>query len=820
MKKSDNPSVGDDGAIFLAFLTTDTYLKNLNMSHKKIGDTGANALAQALMVNNTLTGVYLPYNQIGDTGAIALAKALMINKTLTALYLPYNQIGDEGALFLAAALTINTSLQYLDLTNNQIRDEGANMLAEALKTNTTLQNLSLTSNQIGYAGTIKLAEALMINKTLTELYLSGNKIGDAGAIKLAAALKTNTYLQILDLSGNKIGDAGAIKLADALKINTYLKNLNLSRNQIEEEGAIALEKALTENISLTELYLPYNPIGDKGAEHLAIILMKNKKLKSLGVKGAKNLELGLLKNTTLEALDVYQDKKVDMPSDEIEIAIALATVLKTNNTLKHLFIEYIGRKGAEALLEALKTNTSLLTLQHNMDDDKYIQDLIRPIRLRLLYNKLLNLPIERSKANLQALKDNGLEDFFTEKEEELLKGWADKLESRFYKHSITMSEDHLTSLIDCVVPVFDPLPEKMEDFKEKLYLVFNGEKPETLIPFIQNQADTDPVLMPYSAEGTYGTIHPIDGNTKEVAKKVKLTGDDEEKRETNNEFLDENLTTIMLFCLHKKLQDFLVRLRTVPDAHTAAAALRRSFLQPFPEIVLIRKTIHDPVSQQEQLICFMGNLDRNSRAFFNDDSVAGVDKISLLIQICNLLYCLQESCGFTHGDMRDKNIMVRKEDIGVDSAINPKMHITSKYRPYFIDLGMACADLSRCCNVKHPRYVANGIYDTTDRCKNKSQDMRLYLFTLFTLYTTKDAKAKDAEKADDKENELKTYLTGLFKKKDCIFSRSIPIDLYEEKQTEHKESPSDAFYKDTETINDTTFYPENIFYDLMQLLMV
>jgi hypothetical protein len=215
----------------------------------------------------------------------------------------------------------------------------------------------------------------------------------------------------------------------------------------------------------------------------------------------------------------------------------------------------------------------------------------------------------------------------------------------------------------------------------------------------------------------------------------------------------------------------------------------------------------------------MENLDRDSRDFFNDDSITGIDKISLLIQICNLLYCLQESCGFTHGDMRDKNIMVRKKDIGVDSAINPKMHITSKYRPYFIDLGMACADLSPCCNVKHPRYVANGIYDTTDRCKNKSQDMRLYLFTLFTLYTAKDAKAKDAEKADDKENELKTYLTGLFKKKDCIFSRSIPINLYEEKQREHKESPSDAFYKDTETINDTTFYPENIFYDLMQLLM-
>ena len=301
-----------------------------------------------------------------------------------------------------------------------------------------------------------------------------------------------------------------------------------------------------------------------------------------------------------------------------------------------------------------------------------------------------------------------------------------------------------------------------------------------------------------------------------------MTGDDEEKRKTNNEFLDENLTTIMLFCLHDQLQEHL----------------GRYFPQPFPEIVLIRKTIHDRLPQQVPpspppsppplpLICFMEKIDCNSRDFFNDGSVAGVDKILLLVQICNLLYCLQESCGFTHGDMHDGNIMVKKEYIEIVSAINPEKRITSEYRPYFIDLGLACADLSLCCKVK-PRYVANIVYKTQDRCKNKSQDMRLYLFTLKDFYDAKakDAEAKDVEKVDDKENKLKTYLTGLFTKNECIFSsckRSIVqknrnIDFYEEKQ-KHKNYPFHAFYQDTETINDPTFYPENIFYDLMQLLV-
>jgi hypothetical protein len=584
-------------------------------------------------------------------------------------------------------------------------------------------------------------------------------------------LKTNESVRILSLSDNDIGDGGAIALADMLKTNTYVQNLILSRNRIGNGGANALAEALMVNNTLTELCLAFNQIGDEGTNALADMLKTNKNLKSfeisVGVEGANALALGLKKNTALEALDVYQDKT---SSDELayeladEIAIALADALKTNRTLKHLFLLYIGDKGAEALLEALKTNTSLLTL---LDGDEFMQESV------------------------------------------FLKEWESN--SRFYKHSIDMSEDQLTSLIECVALVFDPLREELEDFKKKLYLVFNGEKPETLIPFIQNQAVKDPVLMPPFTEGAYGTIHPIVGNTEQIAKKVKLTGDDEEKREINNEFLDENLTTIMLYCLHDQLQEHL----------------RIDFPQPFPKIGLIRKTIHDPVSQQEQLICFMENLDRDSYVFFNDDRVAGIDKILLLVQICNLLYRLQESCGFTHGDMHDGNIMVKEEYIEIVSAINPKKRITSKYRPYFIDLGLACADLSLCCKVKR-RYVANIVYKTQDRCKNKSQDMRLYLFTLKDFYDAKakDAEAKDVEKADDKENKLKTYLTGLFTKNECIFSsckRSIVqknrnIDFYEEKQ-KHKKSPFHAFYQDTETINDPTFYPENIFYDLIQLLV-
>ena len=67
------------------------------MRWNKIGDEGANAIAEALKVNAVVTTLDLSGNNIGVEGAKAIAEALKVNAVLTKLNLKYNSpMGDAG----------------------------------------------------------------------------------------------------------------------------------------------------------------------------------------------------------------------------------------------------------------------------------------------------------------------------------------------------------------------------------------------------------------------------------------------------------------------------------------------------------------------------------------------------------------------------------------------------------------------------------------------------------------------------------------------------------------------------------------------------
>ncbi|XP_004346110.1 hypothetical protein CAOG_05437 [Capsaspora owczarzaki ATCC 30864] len=200
-------------------------VKNASGTLRQMGDVGAQAIAEALKVNTTVTGIYLWANQIGDVGAQAIAEALKVNKTLTELYLHQNQIGVAGAQAIAEALKVNTTLKDLFLAENQIGDAGTIAIAEALKVNKTLSWLGLIDNQIGDAGAQAIAEALKVNMTLTHLDLHRNQIGDAGAQAIAEALKVNTTLTYVSLRFNCIGNAGLQAIGEARQVNRTLTRL-------------------------------------------------------------------------------------------------------------------------------------------------------------------------------------------------------------------------------------------------------------------------------------------------------------------------------------------------------------------------------------------------------------------------------------------------------------------------------------------------------------------------------------------------------------------------------------------------------------------
>ena len=74
---------------------------------------GAEALADSLRKNKSLTVLGLGDNAIEDRGAAALASALKSNDTLRELYLPRNGCTDTGVLELAEALKTNMTVHTL-----------------------------------------------------------------------------------------------------------------------------------------------------------------------------------------------------------------------------------------------------------------------------------------------------------------------------------------------------------------------------------------------------------------------------------------------------------------------------------------------------------------------------------------------------------------------------------------------------------------------------------------------------------------------------------------------------------------------------------
>ncbi len=93
-------------------------------------------------------------NPIGDEGAKCIAdKLLQSAPKLKSLFLCNCGISDQGAQSIANALILNETLEELDLPGNNISIEGVASFAKALRSNHTLQHLDLTNSTMGWSNT-------------------------------------------------------------------------------------------------------------------------------------------------------------------------------------------------------------------------------------------------------------------------------------------------------------------------------------------------------------------------------------------------------------------------------------------------------------------------------------------------------------------------------------------------------------------------------------------------------------------------------------------------------------------------------------------
>lgn len=246
LQLSDN-EIGPDGAEFLEELLQDNEsLVQLDLSHNSLRGTSMAALAKGLQRNFTLTSLSVAYCEIDAAGAADLAKCfteLLEGRLslccLKELDLTGNLVACAGAQYLAEALKVNQSLENLVLVDNGIGEEGAELLAQGVKYNVALRTLNLSRNN--FFEPSKFREALQSNYTLTHILnhyhstvpeqdkgwtevkdlLSMNKEGPIILqLKLASRKVSNGgefHLELLKMSGEKTLECSvqnSLKLAD------------------------------------------------------------------------------------------------------------------------------------------------------------------------------------------------------------------------------------------------------------------------------------------------------------------------------------------------------------------------------------------------------------------------------------------------------------------------------------------------------------------------------------------------------------------------------------------------------------------------------
>jgi Ran GTPase-activating protein (RanGAP) involved in mRNA processing and transport len=173
-------------------------IKQLNLSSNTlIGKNGALSIGQFLIMNQTLTHLYLNNCGFGLTSLLAITTSLSQNNTLITLELDRPCISSmtqqELCTHFGYILQTNHTLEHISLRYCAITDEGIQLIINGLYLNKSLKSLNLEGNRIGIQGSEALSKYLSACITiqgmgLTQLYLSNNPICDKGCLHISQVL--------------------------------------------------------------------------------------------------------------------------------------------------------------------------------------------------------------------------------------------------------------------------------------------------------------------------------------------------------------------------------------------------------------------------------------------------------------------------------------------------------------------------------------------------------------------------------------------------------------------------------------------------------
>ena len=357
---------------------------------------------------------------------------------------------------------------------------------------------------------------------------------------------------------------------------------------------------------------------------------------------------------------------------------------------------------------------------------------------------------------------------------------------------ITFDCNHLNKVLPLLLDIIDSKSDEYEYnvvvIKELLCKIFKNETDAIYLVDLLEILPSKYKNLIQIGKGSYGIIYN-DVVTNDV---LKVTTDKinyidtgtrlivSDKNKYLSAFIEENLTSVLLYYFHAAMITF-----------------DRFFPQPFPQIKKLYKDITD--DNKLCLVSVMEKLDMNGVRFFKEIQNSLI-VLKVLIQITYYLLCLQKAIHFTHGDFHPGNIMFKIEQNDIELYGES---ISSEYRPYIIDLGMACADLTKCCELPDI-IIHTDQYKDNKRCLNKSQDLRLLFAALhFQPYPSLPTW-------------LKEYLSKLFdpiERFEEPYHTKVFIDVFEESY----DNRAHAFYAEVSEIDDPRFYPEIVILELYDI---
>ncbi|KAJ8332731.1 hypothetical protein SKAU_G00425200, partial [Synaphobranchus kaupii] len=209
-------------------------LQRLGLNSCKLTKKSCGIVASALQSSNSpLRDLDLSYNNLGDSGVKLLCAGLMSpNCKLQRLGLGWCNLTEGCCDVLVSVLrSPHSELRGLELRDNELQDSGVRALSAGLEDlHCKLQTLGLSGCRVTHTGCDSLASALCSNPShLRELDLRYNHPGDSGVRALSAA-KPDTLTLLVDHGGENMTKPGPRKYGCRFTLdpNTAHRELSLS----------------------------------------------------------------------------------------------------------------------------------------------------------------------------------------------------------------------------------------------------------------------------------------------------------------------------------------------------------------------------------------------------------------------------------------------------------------------------------------------------------------------------------------------------------------------------------------------------------------